>query len=349
MAILTRPNLAPLAAVLAAFLAWPVVRAADEDRREALRRFSLYAIALLPGCLAVAALNQLFHGSILRSGYGPLNEIYQWQRVLPNLYRYPRWLVETQSPLMCLALAAPWVANSAQRPDLTTAPRADHVWLLLAFSAGVFLSYLFWGVFELDNWGYLRFLLPIYPPLLVLSVVVLIEGVRRVASRARVALLVVILISAAAAWWETRFTFDNHLLDLQIAERRYKDVGQYIATAMPRDAIFIAGLHSGTIRYYSNRLTVNYNRMDPASLDEAIAVLRAHGYHPYIALEEGERASFAGRFESQSDLTRLDWPAAAEGSNVLIWDPLDRALFLSGKAIMTGDINWIRKPRVTWK
>ena len=123
----------------------------------------------------------------------------------------------------------------------------------------------------------------------------------------------------------------------------------YIAVAMPHDAIFVAGLHSGTIRYYSNRLTVNYNRMDPTSLDEAIAALRAHGYHPYLALEEGERPSFAARFDGHSELSRLDWPAAAEGSNVQIWDPIDRARFLSGTGIVTGDINWIRKPRVTWK
>ena len=348
MAILTRPNLAPLAAVLGAFFAWPLVRPADENRREALRLFVLYVIALLPGCLAVAALNHHFHGSVLRSGYGPLEEIYQWERVLPNLDRYPRWLVETQSPLVCLALAAPWVATSGQRRD-RTAPRADHVWLLLAFSAGVFLSYLFWGVFERDNWNYLRFLLPIYPPLLVLSVVVVIEAARRIASRRHVDLLAVILISAAAAWWETTFTIDHHVLDLQLAERRYKDVGQYIAAAMPHDAIFVAGLHSGTIRYYSNRLTVNYNRMDPTSLDEAIAALRAHGYHPYLALEEGERPSFAARFDSHSELSRLDWPAAAEGSNVQIWDPLDRTRFLSGTGVVTGDINWIQKPRVTWK
>ena len=348
MAILTRPNLAPLAAVVGAFFAWPMVRSADEDRREAVRLFALYVIAVVPGCLAVAALNQHFHGSILRTGYGPLEEIYQWERVLPNLDRYPRWLVETQSPLVCLALAAPWIATSGQRRDRTV-PRADHVWLLLAFSAGVFVSYLFWGVFERDNWNYLRFLLPVYPPLLVLSVAVVIEAARRVASRRAAGLLVAILISVAAASWETKFTVDHHVLDLQLAERRYTDVGQYIAAAMPHDAIFVAGLHSGTIRYYSNRLTVNYNRMEPTSLDEAIAALRARGYHPYIALEEGERSTFAARFEGHSALSSLDWPASAEGSNVEIWDPLDRARFLSGTGIVTGDINWIRKPRVTWK
>ena len=40
---------------------------------------------------------------------------------------------------------------------------------------------------------------------------------------------------------------------------------------------------------------------------------------------------------------------AAEGSNVQIWDPLDRTRFLSGTGVVTGDINWIQKPRVTWK
>ena len=54
--------------------------------------------------------------------------------------------------------------------------RARRVWLALAFVAAVFLSYLFYVPWERDNWGYVRFLLPAYPPLLVLSVAVALEG-----------------------------------------------------------------------------------------------------------------------------------------------------------------------------
>ena len=348
MAILTRPNLAPLAAVLGAFFVWSVVRPGADDRRAAFRHLALFVIAAIPGCLAVAALNRYLYGSPLRSGYGRLDDLYAWKRLLPNLNRYPRWLVETQSPLVCLAPAAPFVANGVQRPD-EPALRADHVWLLLAFSAAVLLSYLFWGVFEIDNWFYLRFLLPAYPPLLVLSVVVAIEVPRRLASRKDVGLLASILLCAVAASWEMWITLDRRVLDLQLAERPYRDVGQYAARVMPREAIFIAGLHSGTIRYYANRLTVNYDRLDPKSLDTAIAALRARGYHPYIALEEGEQPTFAKKFGSRSELSRLDWPPAAQGSNARIWDPLDRRLFLSGVGIVTGDIGLTRKPSVTWK
>ncbi len=59
MAVLTRPNLFPLAALVGAFLLWNVIRTSHSDRAIATRRLVLYGIGLLPGFLTVAALNRV--------------------------------------------------------------------------------------------------------------------------------------------------------------------------------------------------------------------------------------------------------------------------------------------------
>jgi 4-amino-4-deoxy-L-arabinose transferase-like glycosyltransferase len=157
MAIVTRPNLVPLAALIAVWYLW---RAWSEriEQGAARSRLAIFALAALPGCLAVALINNALYGSPLASGYAPFRELYRWEHVLPNLDRYPRWLVTTQTPFIYFGVVALWVAR-----------RRDEAWLLFAFALVVLLSYIPYGVFGRDEWGYLRFLLPAFPALLFAS------------------------------------------------------------------------------------------------------------------------------------------------------------------------------------
>ena len=63
----------------------------------------------------------------LESGYGSLDTIFSVQHVLPNLARYPRWLVESHTPLVLLALVAP--GGSLVPPPRERRPRALAAWL----------------------------------------------------------------------------------------------------------------------------------------------------------------------------------------------------------------------------
>ena len=331
LAILTRPNLVPLAAVCIGFVS---------GRQDACRRLALFACGVVPGCLAVAAIDAYLYGSPLRSGYAELHTLYAWANAAPNLDRYPRWLVASETPFMCLALLAPWLIGRQRR----------RVGLLLVFAAVVFVSYLFYQPFGRDDLGYLRFLLPAYPALIVLSVGVTIELARRL--RVGSPAVVAVGVCAIVAVLNVRTSAERRVLSLREVESRYVDVGRYVAQAMPREALFISGLHCGSIRYYSDRLTLRYDLLQPGWLDEAVRTLRSKGYHPYIALEEGEEPDFRGQFGGRSDLARLDWPPAAERREpvrVRIYDPADRARFFGGEGVVTGDIALRTKPTLTAK
>src|SRR6185436_1727007 len=129
--------------------------------RGVIRTWILFAVGVAPFVLVVALLQNAMYGSPLRSGYGNLSFLFRLEHVWPNLQRYPVWLLQTETPLVLLALAAPWLIRDQFA-------RRRSFWLL-AFAVAVFACYIPYEVF--DAWWYLRFVLPAYPALLVLTAV----------------------------------------------------------------------------------------------------------------------------------------------------------------------------------
>jgi len=82
-------------------------------------------------------------------------------------------------------------------------------------------------------------------------------------------------------------------------------------------------------------LSVVWDELDPAWLDEAVATLRKRGLDPYFVLDAGEEALFRARFgqDPSNVLAALDWPPLAEvGSQVRVYAPGDRERYLKGAA-----------------
>jgi hypothetical protein len=334
LAVLTRPNLVPLAVVVGLFHVWRVVR----GRVGAARALALFTGAAVPGCLGVAAINQYLYGSPLSSGYEPFNVLYALTNAAPNLDRYPRWLMQTQTPFIALALAAPLFSRSCSDEQRPVRLRRDHVVLLLSFATVVMLSYLFYRPYGREEWEYLRFLLPAYPPLLVLAVAVTIEVAATTRARAAVRTVAALTVCVLLAAWQAGESVKRGALAARLVDRRYVDVGRFIDVVLPSNSVVFASLHAGSIRYYSGRQTVNYERLERRWLDEAVAELRRRGRHPFIALEEGEMPLFRERFSELNELGRLDWPPMAERREpirVRIYDPADRDRSRRGETVQT--------------
>jgi hypothetical protein len=313
-AIVTRANLAPLAVVVAAFLVWKARR----DRR--LRQPLLFGIGLLPGCLVTAALNAHWYGSPFANGYGAFDYLYQTANFGPNLKTYPRWLLESQTPIVALALAAPFfVPRSATGADREGEARATTI-MWLAFIIAVFGCYVFYAPF--DAWWYLRFLLPAFPPMMVLVAVGIVSIVTRVAGPARL-LAAAALVGGIAChgFWYAK---SHAAFDLRDGEQKYAAIGRYIAARLPERGVFLSVQHSGSVRYYSGRLTVRYDWIEPKSLESAIDDLRRRGYQPYFVLDEEEEEPFKARFAGTSAVGAIDWPPIARlqrTPTVNIYDP----------------------------
>jgi 4-amino-4-deoxy-L-arabinose transferase-like glycosyltransferase len=325
-ALIVRPNLLPVAAVAALV----VFTRAGVRPRNVLRTWIAYALGIAPFAVIIALLQKAMYGGPLTSGYGDLDFLFRVDHILPNLRRYPVWLVTTETPVIALAFAAPFAARDEKRRVC--------VWLL-AVAGSVFACYVPYEVF--DAWWYLRFLLPAYPAMLTLTAFASAAWFTRVSPRWRLAQAGALI---AIVLFMMRVTADRGTFGLRDFERRFQEAGEYVSAHLPPDAAVVTGQESGSVRFYSGRLTLFWRELPAESLDRAIAFLRARGYRPYFLIETWEQPDFVQKFGGHSALGELTWPALVDiNHQVRIYDPDDYARYRAGERIRTDRVWTIRK------
>jgi len=296
VAILIRPNLAPLTAFPAVLVAW---RSAGPPTRRGLR-LAAFALACVPFTVLVAEVNHNLYGSFFTSGYGDASTIYNWRNLWPNLQRYPRWLWETQGGYVFVFLFA------VVLPGPNRESRALR-WILLAYIAAVFTCYMFYVPF--DDWWYLRFVIPAMPAMFVLCIDAIRQGTQRFGSVVQsIAVLVFTALSLSHA---IDYGREHTIFEIGEGEQKYADVGRYLSRELPPDTVVISGLHSGNIRLYAHLRTLRVDSLDGAWLDRTIDHLKSQGPSPYLVLEGSEITNYRQRFATQKAVALVDQPAVA--------------------------------------
>jgi hypothetical protein len=280
VAILIRPNLAPLAGLVAAAATFSTT----EIR---LRRLLLFAVALAPGLIVLGWIQHVRYGSPLASGYGTFSDGFDTRNIVPNLARYPRWLTETHTWFIWLSLAAPlWILRRVRRRMVA--------WAAVAFAMATWAAYLPYTYFQAHEWFYTRFLLLAIAVMLLLASGVALSLVRRLPEGWRLAatlLLVSVLGGVSLSTARTHRAFD-----IRTQERKYPLAGQFVRDQLPETAFVLALQHSGSIRYYANRPTLRWDLLSPAHLDQVLTILRAQGYEPFLVVDAGEYENFRQKF-----------------------------------------------------
>jgi hypothetical protein len=240
-----------------------------------------------------------------------------------NVRQFATWMADVEPPIVALAglyFVAPRLFPPAKIPLARL--------LLGGWIAVVILSYLFYLPF--DAWWYLRFLLPMWPLMMLLTAAAITTLVRRWPGRVHpiaIAVAVAFLASHGVHTAARRSAFD-----LGRGERRYIDVGRFIANYTDPDAVIISAQHSGSLRIYGNRLTLRFDILDPEWLDRTVEYLDSMGRRPYFVLDGGEVGAFTQRFGATSRFGALDWPPLATLGSVVspyepvvsVYDPIDR-------------------------
>lgn len=280
LAILIRPNLAPLAGLIgvAATFSGPAFR---------LRRALIFGAALVPGLFTLGWMQTVRYGSPLGSGYGTLSDGFSMRHIAPNLARYPRWLTETHTWFIWLSVAAPfWIVRRARKPLLA--------WSAVALAAATWAAYLPYIHFQPNEWFYTRFLLHAIAVMLLFATAVALWLLRRLpgawpapATWLLLGGLLVILVHGAQK---------NGAFDIRHQERKYPLAGAFVRDRLPAGAFVLAAQHSGSIRYYANRPTLRWDLLSPTRLDEVLATLRAHGSEPFLVVDAGEYEDFREKF-----------------------------------------------------
>jgi hypothetical protein len=274
VAILVRPNLALVAAVIAV---WMIL--ADRSRP---RRSVFFALAAAPGCLAVAAINTALFGSPLSSGYGGLASLFSIRNVPDTLGSYTQWLIDTQTPLVFAGIFIVRIA-----PLLGCVLVA--VWALYA----AYLAF--------DAWWFLRFLLPTWPPMFIGTAAAIVGMFNR--ARWGHAAAGVLLFSLGA--YGIHVTMQRNVFTRDEGDRRYATIARLVADQTEPSAMILASIHAGSLRYYAGRATLRFDILEPAWLDRSAAWLNDHGRHPYVLVDDWEMPAFRERFGRTNALGEL--------------------------------------------
>jgi hypothetical protein len=313
LAVLVRPNLAPLAmaGALAASM-WP----SRQAPARAVIRTLTFLLPIAAAGVFVGIVNARLYGSPLLSGYGPTSALYAIDHFATNSYLYASWLIESESAVILAALL-PFLIP-ALRPawfsSRTLLPLGLYVLI-------IFISYALYLVF--NEWWFLRFFLPVFPLLFLCFATPVAWITRRAPALIAIPALVGIMALLASRW--TGFAVDRGVLEIGMGEQRTVTVADHITSALPANAIFIALHHAGPIRLYSGRPSVRFDYFAPPRLASAIAWLRDNGYRPYILLENWEEKDFRRRFAGQGPIGELRIPVIAElrdTISVRLYDPL---------------------------
>jgi len=293
VAVAIRPNLVALAV-----FPWLLCVIHIRATRLMVRSTLLYGAGLLPFLALVAWVNNHLYGSPFESGYGALTPNFAVENATRNLANYPLWWLQSQGVLAFIFVLAVIKRHTPHRREAV---------VLMGFAVSVFLAYLFYLSFEV--WWFLRFLIPAMPLAFLFCADVIEWATSRFPRAARFAALSAFTIASAAH--AVNFSREVSILQSADEEQRYVDAGVFIDRATPPDAVVLSMQHSGSIRYYSGRLTLRYDSLDPAWLDRAVVTLENLGRPVYVLLDEWEEAPFRTRFAGQRTLNQLAAEPAA--------------------------------------
>jgi hypothetical protein len=283
-------------------------------------RVWVFAAPVALAGLAIGLLNWHWYGSPLRSGYGAAGEIYALANVWPNAKAYGSWTIETQ-PVLMLAPLALFVL----RGRLT-------LWLCF-FALLVAVAYLAYGVF--DVWSYLRLLLPAIAVGAALvgglgaRAVGAVPGAWRAPAWLALALAIVAQGLIGGRSHGVTMISDEH--------RRMALAGPYLAAALPRDAVIIAGEQSGAVRYYTGRAILRWESIEPLGLSEIIFRLASGGHDLWWVLDRWEEPLVRARFPGLA-AAALDWPPVLDAGPLMTtraWRLADRERFLRGERVLS--------------
>lgn len=305
VAVLIRPNLAPLALV-------PLVLGGNRFR---------FTIPVALSAVVLGALQWMWYGSPLRSGYGSTEELFAFTNIGPNAGRYVRWLLAT-SPALVLAIAG------LLRLRFNRLAQA-----LAMFACLVVAAYLIYAVF--DDWSYLRFLLPAMAVWAVLASVELAAWIQRAPASSRAAALLAIVVAIVSSGvWMARAR-DSFRLSSQ--QERVAQTAGFIANHTAAGAVLVAGEQSGSMRYYTGRSILRWEAAAPDALSSSLAALRQAGRPVYVVLDSWEDGIFRAKFASVPEVS-LDWPPALDAGGThrtRVWGLDDRDSFRRGERVET--------------
>lgn len=226
----------------------------------------------LPFAIVLISYNKAVYGNPFTSGYGDVSTLFSIGFLKHNLAHFALWIPQLQTPLILLALFFPVLVRENKRM----------VFALSTWSAllvGLYAFYYHSG----ETWWYLRFILPTFPCLILLALMV----AQRMANRwksvnGQTLTLSIVMILAAL-----QLTFTNrqlHVMLIRDAEAAYYQTIKWLETNVPDSAVMAAMQMSGTLHFYTKHPLLRYDLIPREKFIDAVAAAQAEGRNIYAPL-----------------------------------------------------------------
>ena len=165
--------------------------------------------------------------------------------------------------------------------------------LLAAASVAAVIPYAIYRPY--DHWETLRFILPLLVVSTLVAIVGLFKGARRSAGPLAGPWLAIACTLVFVALW-VRWLDRHQVLTLERAEERFGQAGELVVRATPGHAVILASLHSGSLRYYAKRQTLDWAKIPQGQFERTVIALEAAGMPVFLMLDgEEEETAFERR------------------------------------------------------
>lgn len=329
LAVMIRPNLVPLAAVLGVAWLWTDARIPDW-RTWQWRRALLFGGCAAIGPLLVAWSQYLFYGGVATSGYLGASAFFRLSHASANLTTYPALFVLVHGWLPLLGVLP--IAVAVVRPSWlpAEAPRILATGLaLVAVNGAAYLFYL-----PYDTAPFLRFFLAPIAVVMMLYVAVM-AAVARWLWQHPLARWAVPIVVVAALWPDLRRPdIARFLMSERPTQSRIQTMGEYLAPVLPARSTVLGFIHTGAVSGYTGHNVLRLDLVPAEQLDDTVERLSRGGVAPVFVIDELlDEPQFRQCFKD-TKYGVLDWPPRAEfvsASRIRYWVASDRDRYLAGE------------------
>jgi len=227
------------------------------------KRIGMVVLGGLPFALLLAIYQSKLYGSIFESGYGA-GVLADFSRsfVVPSIENFVLWLGRSFG----------WIIPGLAVPGLLVGRVEARVRVALGAWLLAFVAFYAPYKYSSETWWYLRFLLPIYPPLLtgaalcgdriLGSIFKINDGVVKAAKV--ISGLLLLLIFAASITLSVQWSRKLDATSVADGERVYPDTADWMRDHVEPQAVVLCMQVSGALLYLSNYPILRYDYLDEA-------------------------------------------------------------------------------------
>ncbi len=242
----------------------------------------------LPFAAALLILNHNLYGHFFTTGYGDLSELFGTQFFLASIAAYEKYLLLELTPFVALAIGIFMPSLWRQNPRRSI--------ILAAWIAPFFIFYSFY-FYTSGCWWYMRFLLPIFPAI-ILAMVLTLRDIRESFPKFRRTIMVSFL--SLNFFWQASIFLVFPVITNESSE--YFLASNWVKNNLEKGSIFIAMQTSGALIQYTEFPIIRYDSVTRSELEKIREVAKKNQRPIYAMLFSFEfddvlKTKFPGEWE----------------------------------------------------